>query len=89
MASATSSENAATEPVDSPAYGEDEHPSIAVGGDIDDKKKGKTRRQNVPNEDSTRQDKKNQNMSQNANKAVSGSRAFRVMPVTVALVSHD
>ena len=89
MASAEISAKAATEPVDGPANGENEHLSdndtIAAGGDIEDDKKGITRLENVIKKETRIQRVKNQDMFKSANKAVSGCRVLRIILVTIAI----
>ena len=88
MAPAKSSENEALDPVDGPANDDNEHLSdndgIAVGSDIDEEKKGKTKRQKVANQETIRQKAKNQAMFKAAGTAVSG---FRIFPVILVLDS--
>ena len=89
MASAESSEKAVAEPVDGAASGEigylSDNDGNPVGGDTDDDKKGKTKLQKVTNQEAKLQKIKNQKMFKSASKAVSSSRAFRLMLTIVAV----
>ena len=89
MAFAKSSEKASVEPVDNLANGSNDHLSdndeIAVGRDIEDDKKGDTRLQKVTNQEPKPQRLKNQDMFNNASKAVNNPRALCAMLFAVAI----